>query len=167
MTPNLYWIPGPWRGRLAISARPRGGEWLEDEVRGWRAAGIDIVVSLLEPEEEAQLQLLGEGGIASEHGIQYISLPIPDRAAPRSAKPVISLLTVFGEALDQGKHVAVHCRQGIGRSGLIAVSLLMRAGSRSGIGDSCGERRGWAARARTEEQRIWLGSLHVGAGQLS
>lgn len=32
-------------------ARPRAGEWLEDEIAGWRAQSVDIVVSLLEPAE--------------------------------------------------------------------------------------------------------------------
>ena len=36
MNPDLFWITGPWRGRLAIATRPRGGEWLGDEIRGWR-----------------------------------------------------------------------------------------------------------------------------------
>jgi hypothetical protein len=30
--PTLYWIEGPWTGRLAISARPRGWDWLQDDV---------------------------------------------------------------------------------------------------------------------------------------
>ena len=34
-------------GRLAIMARPRAGDWLEDEISGWRAQGVEIVVSLL------------------------------------------------------------------------------------------------------------------------
>ena len=36
MHTELYWIPGPWLGRLAIMPRPRGGDWLEDEIRSWR-----------------------------------------------------------------------------------------------------------------------------------
>ncbi len=36
-----------WRGRLAIATRPRGGDWLEDEARGLRAAGLDAGVSCL------------------------------------------------------------------------------------------------------------------------
>ena len=43
MNPDLFWIPGPWRGRLAVATRPRGGDWLEDEVNGWRRAGLDVV----------------------------------------------------------------------------------------------------------------------------
>jgi hypothetical protein len=57
MTPEIFWIPGPWRGRLAVAARPRGGDWLEDEARGWQVAGFDIVVSLLEKDEAGELGL--------------------------------------------------------------------------------------------------------------
>jgi len=53
MNPDLFWIPGPWRGRLAVATRPRGGDWLADEAAGWRRAGLDVVVSLLENEEAA------------------------------------------------------------------------------------------------------------------
>lgn len=165
MTPNLYWIPGPWRGRLAISARPRGGDWLEDEVRGWRAAGIDIAVSLLEPEEESQLALSGEGRIAGAQGIRYLSLPIPDRGIPTSMSPAISLLAELGEALDQGKNVAVHCRQGIGRSALIAVSLLLA----TGLDPASAIRTVSVSRGlpvpETGEQLAWLHALHLRADE--
>jgi hypothetical protein len=55
MGAKVFWLAGPWNGRLGIVPRPRGAEWLDDETRAWRAAGIDIVVSLLEPDEEAEL----------------------------------------------------------------------------------------------------------------
>jgi hypothetical protein len=50
MIARIHWIELPLTGRLAIAARPRAGDWLVDEVAAWRAAGIDLVVSLLEPE---------------------------------------------------------------------------------------------------------------------
>ena len=52
MKAELSIVDGPWPGRLAIVPRPRGGDWLEDEVRAWREAGVDIVVSALEADEE-------------------------------------------------------------------------------------------------------------------
>ena len=55
MTTKLYWIEGPWPGRLAILPRPRGGEWLEDEVQLWQQSGLDVVLSLLTHEEIAQM----------------------------------------------------------------------------------------------------------------
>ena len=35
MTSDLYWVESPTPGRLAVFARPRGGDWLPDEVAGW------------------------------------------------------------------------------------------------------------------------------------
>jgi hypothetical protein len=60
MFTEIYGIVGPWPGHLAISARPRGGDWLDDELSGWRKAGIEVVVSLLEPGEAASLDLAHE-----------------------------------------------------------------------------------------------------------
>lgn len=129
MTPDLFWIPGPWRGRLAIVSRPRGGDWLGDEAAGWRRAGVDVVVSLLEDGEAAQLELGREGEVARLNGIDFISFPIPDRGVPASAPMVLPLLKKIAGALDQDKNVAVHCRQGIGRSGMIAAGVLVSSGA--------------------------------------
>ena|SRR5579863_705077 len=128
MNPDLFWIPGPWRGRMAVATRPRGGDWLEDEANGWRRAGLNVVVSLLEAEEAAQLQLTSESDIARPKGIQLISFPIPDRGVPASMPAALGLLRSLAEALEKGKNVAIHCRQGIGRSGLIASALLVTSG---------------------------------------
>jgi len=128
MNPDLFPIPGPWRGRLAIVTRPRGGDWIEDEAAGWRRAGLDSVVSLLEKEEAAQLQLDHERDAAASNGINFISFPIPDRGVPASVPAVLSLLREIVGALEEGKSVALHCRQGVGRSGLIAAGVLMSSG---------------------------------------
>ncbi|MGH9631232.1 MAG: dual specificity protein phosphatase family protein [Bryobacteraceae bacterium] len=108
--------------------RPRGGDWLEDEVDGWRQAGLDIVVSLLDGDEATQFELGQEREVAASKGVQFISFPIPDRGVPGSTRDALSLLTNLSTALEEGKTVAVHCRQGIGRSGLIAASLLVVSG---------------------------------------
>ena len=128
MTPDLFWIPGPWRGNLAVSTRPRGGDWAEDEARGWRQAGIEIVVSLLEANEAAELGLAREGEAAQAAGMRFLSFPIPDRDVPSAMAPARMLLKQLSEELESGHNVAVHCRQGIGRSGLIAVGTLAAAG---------------------------------------
>src|SRR5436309_9794359 len=38
---RLYWINDPWPGKLALAARPRGGDWLPDEVADWKRAGSE------------------------------------------------------------------------------------------------------------------------------
>jgi hypothetical protein len=103
MIPDLFWIMGPWRGRLAISTRPRGGDWLEDEIRGWHSAHVDSVVSLLEKDEERQLQLDGEGTVAEANGIHFISFPIVDRGVPTSTPSAVSLLRSVNRALERGR----------------------------------------------------------------
>jgi len=159
MDPNLFWIPGPWQGRMAVATRPRGGDWLEDEAEGWRRAGLDVVVSLLEKDEASQLELTSEADITRSKGIQFISFPVPDRGVPASMPAALRLLRSVAEALEQGKNVAVHCRQGIGRSGLIATAVLVA----SGIGvekaiDTVSAARGQAI-PETPAQLEWIHHL--------
>jgi len=45
MLTDFFRIDANLPGFLAISGRPRGGEWLEDELRSWHQSGVDHVVS--------------------------------------------------------------------------------------------------------------------------
>jgi hypothetical protein len=84
MRNELYWVAGPWPGRLALAARPRGGDWLPDELASWKRSGIDSVLSLLTPEEQRDLELLREAGESQKQGLAFSSFPIPDREVPAS-----------------------------------------------------------------------------------
>jgi protein-tyrosine phosphatase len=128
MWTELYWVDGPWPGKLALSSRPRGGDWLEEEMAGWRRAGIDTVVSLLTAEEEQDLELEREAHEAKATGMKFVSLPIPDRQVPNSESEVSATLDRLDADLSAGKNVVVHCRQGIGRTGLVAACLLVTKG---------------------------------------
>lgn len=125
---DVYWVPGPWRGRLGIVPRPRGGDWLGDEVSAWREAGLAIIVSLLTSEEVAELDLEGEPEISRRAGLEFHSLPIPDLGVPPSRAAMADLAEALERALSAGKNVAVHCRQGIGRSSLAVASVLVTVG---------------------------------------
>jgi len=109
-------------------AWPRGGDWLEDEAAGWSRAGIEVVVSLLEADEAAQLGLDREAQAAESNRIRFISFPIPDRGVPVSTRDALVALTDIRDELELGRNVAIHCRQSIGRSGLIAVRVLVICG---------------------------------------
>ena len=128
MTTELHWVDGPWPGRLALAARPRGGDWLEDELAAWRRAGVDTVFSLLTAEEEDDLDLRGEARAAKAQGMDFLSLPIPDRQVPGSAADLAAALKQVDAELAQGRNVVVHCRQGIGRTGLMSAALLIGRG---------------------------------------
>ena len=162
MTPDLFRIPGPWRGRLAVVARPRGGDWLEDEASGWRRAGIDVIVSLLEDDEAAQLGLHDEAKAAEANGIRFISFPIPDRGVPASVSEAVSLIAAISDALETGKNVAVHCRQGLGRSGLVAAGVLAGSGLNPERAiEVVSSARGQTV-PETPDQRLWVQQLPSG-----
>src|SRR5262245_9740655 len=126
MRTEIYWVDGPWRGRLAIMPRPRGGDWLEDEVRALRKADVDIVVSLLTLEEVAELDLTKEADLVQNEGMEFLALAIADRSIPSARRAAEDLVSKLAKLLSEGKSVAIHCRQGIGRAALIAACLLVR-----------------------------------------
>jgi protein-tyrosine phosphatase len=159
MYTELHWMDGPWPGKLAISARPRGGDWLDEELASWRKSGVDEVVSLLTPEEVESLELQNEAAHSRDAGMQFRSFPIIDRSVPASKWDALRLIEVLNADLSAGKNVSVHCRQGIGRAGLIAASLLVARGLRP---DEALERisltRGVSV-PETAEQRAWVKGL--------
>ena len=128
MSTRLYWADGPWPGRLAMASRPRGDDWLEDEIASWRREGIDTVFSLLTSEEAKDLGLDNEAKHVKARGMEFVSFPIPDREVPDSDTKVAAALEKLNADLSSGRNVVVHCRQGIGRTGLIAASLLVMKG---------------------------------------
>jgi protein-tyrosine phosphatase len=128
MKDEICWLAGPWSGRLGIAARPRGGDWLGDEVRSWYTAGVQVVVSLLTPDEEEDLGLEDEEKLFHAAGLEFHRLPMPDRGVPPSRSDFADLMHRVEAALRGGKNAVIHCRQGIGRSSLLAASLLVGAG---------------------------------------
>ncbi|MCB9895814.1 MAG: dual specificity protein phosphatase family protein [Planctomycetes bacterium] len=122
MKADVYWVIPQ---RLAILPKPRGGEWLDDEIASYAAQGLQVLLTLLEPPEEIELGLVDEVVLAEKHGLDFMRYSIPDRGVPKSA-------TLFAEVIrdlaDSGKAVGVHCRSGIGRSGLATAAILLRLG---------------------------------------
>jgi protein-tyrosine phosphatase len=159
MRPSIYWLAlrEPWR--LAIMPRPRAGDWLEDEIAGWKAEGIDLVVSLLEPDEIAELELQRLPKACRDAGIELVSFPIPDRGVSTSMWETKSLISGLEDAIADGKAVAVHCRAGIGRSSLIVPCILVRnAYDVDGAFEAIAKARGVAV-PDTPAQRDWVAAF--------
>lgn len=154
-----FWIAGPWPGRLAISPRPRGGDWLDDETKAWRGAGVDAVVSLLEPAEANDLDLDREQESCGAQGIRFYSLPIADRSIPASEADFTWILGKIQAELSAANSVVIHCRQGVGRAGMVALALFVE----TGMTPAEAVRRVSAARGvtvpETDEQRVWIDSF--------
>lgn len=128
MKPDIYWLKEIEPFRLAIMPRPRSEEWLADEIAGYSADGISVLVSLLEPQEVVELGLDDEAQLCQEHGIEFISYPIADRHVPLSVKLTQELVADLIDKLHSGRGVAIHCRVGIGRSGIVAAWVLAKLG---------------------------------------
>ena len=88
--------------------------------------------------------------------MEFISYLIPDRKVPKSETELSSALERVDQALLSGKNVVVHCRQGIGRTGLLAACLLV---SKESTPESAIEKlssvRGVSI-PETSEQRRWI-----------
>src|SRR5947208_312172 len=103
MRPSIYWLNLPEGLPLAIMPRPRAGDWLDDEVAGWRNEGIDLVVSLLEKDEVAELELAREPACCQAENIEFLSFPIPDRGVPSSMKEAEQLVRRISAAIADDK----------------------------------------------------------------
>ncbi len=131
MIPDLYWIRDAAPAGLAMMPRPRAGEWLRDEMRGLKQAGLDIVLSLLTAPEIRELDLDREAEHCVAAGLQFLSFPIPDRGVPASASELRRLVGALADQLRSGLKLGIHCRAGIGRSGLVAACVLSELGTRT------------------------------------
>lgn len=158
MLSDIYWIniEALEPRLLATSARPRGGDWLEDEIVGWKAAGVCHVVSLLTSEEADELLLGAEGELCRKHGLGFTSVPVPDRALPESSASFLRVAAALYRWVVDGEAVLVHCRQGIGRASLLAAATACHTGLDGATALSAIA----VARGRpvpdTDEQRDWL-----------
>jgi protein-tyrosine phosphatase len=153
---QVFWIERAADLRLAILARPRGGDWLVDEIRSWREQGIDMVVTLLTQAEIDELGLAEESATCGAAGIEFMSIPVPDRGAPESAEAVGEIVSRLSDQIANGKTVGVHCRAGIGRSAMLVASVLIAAGCSP---DEAFERVRIARGSPvpdTPEQRAWV-----------
>ncbi|RFM36788.1 phosphatase domain-containing putative toxin [Chitinophaga silvisoli] len=118
MSTKIYWITKT----IGIMPRPRGNEWLEDEIIAFKKQGASVIVSLLEQHEITELGLRQEKQLCEKHAIQFIHFPIPDRSLPAQSRQTEEFIHTLSQLKTK---VLIHCRMGIGRSTIIAASLLL------------------------------------------
>ncbi len=95
-----------------------------------RAAGAQAVLTLMPADELARIGVANIGDLCAQVGVPWFHCPIEDDQAPeaefehawRQHRQAIHRL------LDEGKPVAIHCRGGSGRTGLLAAQILIERG---------------------------------------
>jgi protein-tyrosine phosphatase len=111
---------------------------------------------LLTAQEERDLDRVQEEKEVKAAGMKFLSLPIPDRHIPGSETELTATIEQMDSLLAAGKNLVVHCRQGIGRTGLVAACLLIS----KGLSPEVAVKRISNARGletpETTEQRHWI-----------
>lgn len=153
MYTNVYWITD----QLGIMPRPRGGDWLDGELENLHHHhGASVLVSTLTPHEMHELDLNEEPRRCETLGMRFITHAIEDRQVPPSMSSYSMLVSELDLLLERSAKIAIHCRQGIGRSNLIAAGVLAHRGARVGeVWELISDARG-ARVPDTEAQRAWL-----------
>ena len=149
---------GAAAGRLSLMARPRGGQWLAEEMEALAHDGVDRLVCLLTDRELVELDLAHEPSLALDAGLAFERFPVPDMEVPAPVATA-ALARDLVQALLGDAHVVVHCRAGIGRSGLLAAAVLVAEGlDVDDAWERVAEARGLPV-PDTEEQRAFLATL--------
>ena len=152
MKTEIYWI----EENLAIPLRPRGGDWLSDEIQDWKNDGLTVIVSLLTANEVKELGLANEAKACQAAGLAFVSFPIVDFGVPDHLLDTIKLIDSLATLRNESKKLGIHCRQSLGRAPLIAACLLVRNGlDPEAAWQKIGAARGTTV-PETEEQREWL-----------
>lgn len=127
MHTKIYWLhPYAHGAKLGIMARPRGDDWLDEEIGNLRKQNVKLLISLLESHEIRELRLEHEESLCSKHGIAYLNFPILDRHVPVTGNKTDDFIKTIQEKLDIGHSTVIHCRMGIGRSSIIAGAIMLK-----------------------------------------
>jgi ADP-ribosyl-[dinitrogen reductase] hydrolase len=111
-------MTGPWDRDLGIDLTA---------IVDW---GASALVTLMEAHELAQLGVADIGRYAESIGLAWFHLPIRDASIPDAAFEATwqTAGVTLRARLRGGQGIVIHCRGGLGRTGLIAARLLIELG---------------------------------------
>jgi protein-tyrosine phosphatase len=105
------------------------GHWhrdLETDLRALRDTfQTDLLVSLVEEKELLELQIPNLREAAPLHGIEVLWFPIRDQSVPSSFPEFLEAIQYIVSSVRRGKNVVIHCKGGLGRTGLVAATVLV------------------------------------------
>ena len=153
---EVFWINDERSPHLAIVLRPRGDDWLDDEMRRMRANGIETVVSMLEREEAEFLGLADEPLAAKRAALNFLNYPIPDTQVPADIQHFRSFVAGVAQRLNDGEHIGVHCRGCIGRATILSACVLIHLGWRPSDALAAIEKARGMFVPDTPEQAAWI-----------
>lgn len=115
------------KSKIFIGPCPRGGEFLEDDIKELIDLEFSLIISLLTFTESAQLGLTAEADICKLYSVGFISFPIMDRGVS-GFDQFVEFIELLYHKTQEVASILIHCQHGVGRSGMIALGLMIRDG---------------------------------------
>lgn len=155
--PNSYWVEP---GRLLAGEYPGGMDPADTKERLQQllACGVTTFIDLTrELEAEPYVPLFAQ---LSAGPIQHLRFPILDHSIPERPHIIVDALNAIDAAHRRGECAYVHCRAGIGRTGMVVAAYLMRQGLDNEaafdrlqtLWQECGRAKRWPVVPETDEQ---------------
>lgn len=118
-------VDTPGGGKIGLSPFPKIHELQDFKI--WRAK---YLVTLVEAQELAFLGIRDMRKQAEQVGLDWHHLPVGDMAAPDAAFEAgwAKSGPLFRKTLLGGGRLVVHCRAGLGRTGMVGARLLVELG---------------------------------------
>jgi ADP-ribosyl-[dinitrogen reductase] hydrolase len=125
-------------GRIGMTLAPgkkgpeQGCVWDRDLAQDlWRLRSTyktSVLVSLIEESERVELAIPHLPQAAREAELDLMAFPFPDGGVPRSLEQLASLVVKILDEAANGRNVVIHCKGGLGRTGLVAACCLVARG---------------------------------------
>jgi ADP-ribosylglycohydrolase len=165
--PGTFWV---------LPGRLLAGEHPAERVAALLALGVDYFLDLTWPAElpDYDVRLPRPYAAGELRKVIYSRRPIRDHSIPADAAQMLEVLDELDDALARGHRVYVHCRAGIGRTGLVIGCFLAR---RTGSGQAAlaeldrlwqagGRRTDWPRSPETDEQHAFVHAWREAAREL-
>ena len=137
-------INTPGGGRIGLTfcpgkkdPRAMTGAWdrdLDADLEAIRQWGASTLVTLMERHELEALHVPELGEAAETTGLEWLHLPIRDVSIPdkRFEARWSAVSAKLLHALGRDESIVIHCKGGLGRTGLVAAMLLVQQGMSPG-----------------------------------
>jgi len=176
---RVHWVPDlPTAGALGLTLAPgKHGQsfyhptgWARDldtdleRLRYHHRA--DVLVSLMEDHEYDLLEIPDLRARARDTGLEVRHYPIPDESVPPPWREddFAQLIAGIRRSLDDGRRVVVHCRGGVGRSGLVAAAVATTYGDEADAAIAR-VRRAQPQAVETREQEAFVVGFAAATGE--
>ncbi len=165
--PNTYWVQP---GHLLAGEYPGSpdDEEMAERLAQMVAAGIDTFIDLTEPNEREPY------AAALPSGVEHYRLPIQDHGVPHSPDHMAEIVAALGRVLARGRKAYVHCRAGIGRTGMVVACHLIASGRTpdeallelNRLWKQCARSSEWKRVPETDEQRDFVQQQGVAVARI-